>query len=78
VTDDGGGIPAQDQVRIFEKFASIRRSPAGEPSPDTGLGLPFCKLAVERMGGVMQLTSRSGGPTTFAITLPVSGADGQG
>jgi protein-histidine pros-kinase len=70
VSDDGRGIGEADQTRIFEKFGSVRRSPTSEPSTDTGLGLPFCKLAVERMGGTMRLTSRAGGPTVFAITLP--------
>jgi signal transduction histidine kinase len=73
VVDDGQGIPAADQARIFEKFASVRRTPSGEPSADTGLGLPFCKLAVERMGGSVALTSAPGGPTVFAVTLPIHG-----
>jgi protein-histidine pros-kinase len=73
VVDDGQGIPAADQARIFEKFASVRRTPSGEPSADTGLGLPFCKLAVERMGGSIALTSAPGGPTVFAVTLPIHG-----
>jgi protein-histidine pros-kinase len=70
VVDHGRGIPAEDQARIFEKFGSVRRSPTAEPVTDTGLGLPFCKLAIERMGGTIELTSRAGGPTVFAVTLP--------
>jgi signal transduction histidine kinase len=70
VIDHGRGIPADDQARIFEKFGSIRRSPTAEPITDTGLGLPFCKLAIERMGGTIELASRAGGPTVFAVTLP--------
>jgi signal transduction histidine kinase len=72
VIDNGRGIGAEDQARIFEKFGSIRRSPTSEPTADTGLGLPFCRLAVERMGGAIRLTSRVGGPTTFAVTLRTS------
>jgi protein-histidine pros-kinase len=70
VVDNGRGIPEDDQARIFEKFASFRRSPTSEPTADTGLGLPFCKLAIERMGGSIQLASRPGTPTVFAVTLP--------
>jgi signal transduction histidine kinase len=44
-----------------------------DPATDTGLGLPFCKLAVERMGGRIALTSRQG-ETVFAVTLPVGDA----
>jgi PAS domain S-box-containing protein len=74
VVDNGRGIALADQARIFEKFASVRRSPSGEPSGDTGLGLPFCKLAVERMGGAIALASRPGASTVFSVTLPVHGA----
>jgi signal transduction histidine kinase len=69
VTDSGRGIAADDQVAIFEKFRSGRRSAVDDPAADTGLGLPFCKLAVERMGGRIALTSRPG-ETVFAVTLP--------
>jgi K+-sensing histidine kinase KdpD len=72
VIDDGRGIAIEDQACIFEKFGTIRRSPSSEPSRDTGLGLPFCKLAVERIGGSIRLTSQAGGPTVFAVTLPPS------
>jgi protein-histidine pros-kinase len=72
VIDHGHGIPPDDQTRIFEKFATVRRS-LGDPAHDTGLGLPFCKLAVERMGGRITLTSVSGDETIFAVTLPAKG-----
>ena len=64
--------PAEDQALIFEKFRSSRRSATEEPADDTGLGLPFCKLAVERMGGRIALASRPG-ETVFAVTLPAQG-----
>ena len=68
VTDYGHGIPPPQQAQVFEKFTTVRRSPSDVPSTDTGLGLPFCKLAVERMGGAITLTSDPG-ETTFAVTL---------
>lgn len=71
VIDHGHGIPEREQGRIFEKFASVRRGPESEPSADTGLGLPFCRLAVERMGGRIGLASTPGEPTVFAVTLPI-------
>ena len=73
VTDFGRGIALEDQALIFEKFRSTRRSAIEEPADDTGLGLAFCKLAVERMGGRLALTSRPG-ETVFAVTLPAQGA----
>ncbi len=68
VVDYGHGIPPAQQAQIFEKFSTVRRSPSDAPSTDTGLGLPFCKLAVERMGGEIALVSGPG-ETAFAVTL---------
>jgi len=73
VTDSGRGIPVEDQALIFEKFRSGGRSAIDEPAMDTGLGLPFCKLAVERMGGHITFASEPG-RTVFAVILPAQGA----
>jgi signal transduction histidine kinase len=70
VVDYGHGIPPEDQVRIFEKFRTVRRSPSDDPGGDTGLGLPFCRLAVERMGGRILLSSTAGARTVFSVELP--------
>jgi signal transduction histidine kinase len=70
VRDRGRGIAEVDQARVFEKFRILRRSPSDDPAVDTGLGLPFCKLAVEQMGGRIALTSTPGDFTLFAVTLP--------
>jgi len=70
VIDFGYGIPPEDQARVFEKFRSVRRSPSDDPSGDTGLGLPFCRLAVERMGGRITLASTVGVSTVFTVELP--------
>jgi signal transduction histidine kinase len=71
VRDEGRGIPTAQQDRIFEKFASVRRSPADEPFRDTGLGLPFCKLAIDEMGGALTLESAAQKGSVFTVTLPV-------
>ena len=71
VVDYGRGIPESEHARIFEKFRTVRRSPSDDPGGDTGLGLPFCKLAVERMGGRITLASRGGVSTVFTVVLPV-------
>jgi signal transduction histidine kinase len=75
VIDYGRGIPAGDRERIFEKFRTVRRSPTDDPGGDTGLGLPFCKLAIERMGGRIALVSTDATSTVFTVTLPVHEAD---
>lgn len=70
VTDRGTGFLAEDIARVFEKFRSVRRSPTDEPATDTGLGLPFCKLAVELMGGRIGVDSTPGELTSFWLSLP--------
>jgi len=71
VIDYGHGIAPEDQARIFDKFRTVRRSPNDDPSTDTGLGLPFCRLAVQRMGGRIGVESAPGTGTVFSVVLPV-------
>ena len=72
VVDHGGGLRPEDLPHVFEKFRSVERSPTSEPMRDTGLGLPFCKLAVELMGGRIGVESSPGEQTTFWVALPHS------
>lgn len=66
VHDSGRGIPADEQATLFDRAPR----PRGAHREDTGLGLIFCKMAVERMGGAIAVESRIGSGTTFVITLP--------
>jgi signal transduction histidine kinase len=70
VIDRGAGLDEADLEAVFEKFRSLRRSPAGASVSDTGLGLAFCKLAIELMGGRIAVASTPGEQTTFFVTLP--------
>jgi signal transduction histidine kinase len=67
VTDAGPGIAPEDHQRIFEKFGQV-----GDPSNrvGTGLGLTFCKLAVEAHGGRIGVESEEGKGSTFWLVLP--------
>jgi NtrC-family two-component system sensor histidine kinase KinB len=69
VRDQGPGIPAQFHERVFEKFGQVR---GGRKIRGTGLGLTFCKLAVEAHGGKIWLQSSEGSGSTFALVLPLS------
>jgi signal transduction histidine kinase len=69
VEDDGPGVDARDHARIFEKFGQVSvRTERGLPS--IGLGLTFCKLAVEAHGGHIGIDSTPGSGSTFWFELP--------
>lgn len=68
VTDDGPGIPAEHHERIFEKFGQLDHP---RKHLGTGLGLTFCKLAVESHGGTIGVLDNPGGrSSTFWFALP--------
>jgi two-component system, sensor histidine kinase and response regulator len=71
ITDNGPGIPSVYHEKIFKKFgqAEDNRSATG-----TGLGLAFCKFAVELHGGRIGVESEVGKGSTFWFTLPLSEA----
>jgi len=78
VSDTGEGIPEDLQPHIFEKFVAGESDTSKRMLYDSGLGLTFCRLAVECHGGKIWLKSRSGEGTTVFISLPLSGpAEGQ-
>jgi len=73
VSDDGPGIPPEEQKRMFERFA---RGGAGQrPTEGAGLGLSIAKAIVDGHGGHIELDSGSEG-TTFTMFLPLDGDDG--
>ncbi len=68
VRDDGEGIPESDHKRIFNAFEQSRHTI--HDRYDTGMGLTFCKLAVEKHGGQIWVESKMGRGSTFYFTLP--------
>jgi len=69
VIDKGPGIPAEYRDKIFEKFGQVED---GKPRQkySSGLGLAFCKLAVEAHGGTIGVDSEVGQGSTFWFELP--------
>jgi len=72
VRDNGPGIPAEYRERIFEKFGQVEACANGQKH-STGLGLTFCKLAVEAHGGSIGVESEIGKGSTFWFMLPKDG-----
>ncbi len=69
VTDQGPGIPRELQPRVFDKFVGLQL-PHGPRS--YGLGLAFCKLAVEAHRGWVAVDSTPGEGSTFALWVPAN------
>ena len=70
VADSGPGVPVDQQTHIFEKFAQVELGPYREKG-SVGLGLAFCKLAVEAQGGRIWVESEPGHGSRFKFALPV-------
>jgi PAS domain S-box-containing protein len=73
VSDQGEGIPLDDRERIFEKFGTARNGNGEAKRSSTGLGLTFCKLAIEAHGGRIGVDSRPGEGSTFWFEIPAVG-----
>jgi len=70
ITDAGPGIPSADRERIFEKFTRVNNA-EHIARIGTGLGLTFCRMAVEAHGGSIWVdVGPSGVGSCFSIKLP--------
>ena len=70
VCDTGNGIASADLGEIFNTYVS---RDAETTKNGHGLGLPLCKILVERMGGFIDVQSQVGHGATFTFTLPFEG-----
>lgn len=68
VRDSGPGIPPHLQRHVFDKFSRVRHTNAPR---GLGLGLAFCRLAVEAHGGRIWVESEPGQGAVFAFALPL-------
>jgi len=69
--DTGPGIPAEDLPHIFERFYRAEKSRTRGKTASFGLGLSIANWIVERHGGRIEVNSKEGKGTTFAIWLPL-------
>jgi len=71
VRDTGPGIPAADLPFIFERFYRAEKSRTRGKTSGFGLGLSIAQWIVENHGGSVEVQSREGVGTTFAVWLPL-------
>jgi len=69
VRDQGEGIPAEDQERIFHEFVQLGKT---QLQDGTGLGLPISRRLAELLHGSLTLDSQTGNGSTFRLLLPAS------
>ena len=75
VQDQGPGIAKEHQASIFDKFVQVAKGRTSEKI-SVGLGLAFCKLAVEAHGGTIGVESEPGHGARFWFSLPLAGPAG--
>lgn len=73
VIDQGRGVPKEWVDKVFDKFAQVEAHKTGS-AVGSGLGLTFCRLAVEAQGGRIWLDSEVNKGTTLTFTLPIDAA----
>jgi len=69
VQDNGSGIPFSEHDHIFEKFTRLN---GPDNASGLGVGLAFCRLAVNGHGGKIWVESEVGKGSKFILTLPVA------
>jgi two-component system, NtrC family, sensor histidine kinase KinB len=69
VKDQGAGIPPSEQDHIFDKFTRLRGK---SKASGLGIGLAFCRLAVQGHGGRIWVESDTGKGSTFHFTFPMA------
>ena len=70
VQDYGQGIPPEQSETIFDRF-SLARGDSKHFSYSTGIGLTFCKMAVEAHGGKIWVESEQGRGSNFQFLIPI-------
>ena len=69
VHDQGRGVPPEAREKIFEKFGTVEAR-HDRSYHSVGLGLAFCKLAIEAQGGTIGVDSGVPAGSTFWFELP--------
>jgi PAS domain S-box-containing protein len=75
VSDSGPGIPPEDQERLFQMYE--RTGSGARRTPGSGVGLAFCKLAVEAHGERIWVESVPGKGSSFLVTMTITDEIGE-
>ncbi len=70
VADTGPGLPPEIRANLFQKFVTGRHRERG-----SGLGLAYCRLAIEAHGGKIWAVTEPGWGAVFSFTLPLAGGE---
>jgi signal transduction histidine kinase len=72
IKDNGNGLEPEYHERIFDKFEQVKLKDSAVTVGSVGLGLAFCKMAVEAHGGEIWVESEGNGKgCTFCFTMPI-------
>ena len=71
VTDQGAGVPEEEQARIFERFYRVDAARSRQTG-GTGLGLSIVKHVMGQHGGQVSVQSVPGQGSTFTLSLPIA------
>jgi signal transduction histidine kinase len=77
VSDQGRGIPFNQQASIFERFQQVDVSDARREG-GTGLGLAICRSIIQQHGGRIWVNSEVGKGSTFFFTIPLAKRENPG
>ena len=76
IRDSGEGLPVEYHQKIFEKFEQVKLKKAGKMVGRSGLGLAFCKMAVEAHSGKIWVESEGEGKgCLFILSIPFKGKE---
>jgi two-component system sensor histidine kinase KdpD len=70
VADNGPGLPAGSEERIFDKF--YRVTPSADGGRGSGLGLAICRAIAKAHGGTIKASNRTGGGAEFLVRIPLA------
>ncbi len=76
VEDNGLGVPAGDEERIFDRFYSAHTQSISRDAKEGALGLAICRGIIKAHGGKIWAQNCNGGGAIFTFTLPVKSSEG--